>query len=146
MAWEISFDSVELLEASIDHVVDEIMIRDIAPNLKQAVKRQAEANVYDSYSPQFDSRWGTHSGITDERFMLTFYTRRVLTLVHDVPWQNLGFRHTTGTGTYDNLLDAIEKKGLYHAPPRPYLEEAKDSYVAQEADDDMQSALALYGF
>ena len=139
-----TFASVEELSAYIDSTVDSIMQNEIAKGLKKAVKEKAKKNVYDSYDPIFMSRDYEYGGILDESFMYTYYSRPELTLEHIVAWQQLGFRKTNGRQPGD-LVDTIEKNGLYHAPPRPYMEEAGDSYVAEKADDDMQKALNKAG-
>lgn len=140
-----TFASFEELSAYIDSTVDSIMQNEIAKGLKKAVKKKAEENVYKSYpDPEFMNRDYEYGGILDESFMYTYYSRPELTLEHIVAWQQLGFRKTNGRQPGD-LVDTIEKNGLYHAKPRPYLEEAKDSYVAEKADNDMQKALNRAG-
>ena len=118
----ISFDSIELLSATIDFVVDRIMQEEIADGLKQEVKRKAQTNVYDAHSPKFKSRYGESGGILDESLMNTSYSNLELRLEHDVPWQNLGtMPRKTGRGTGDNkLVDVIEHNAMYSAKnPRP---------------------------
>lgn len=139
-----TFASVAELSAYIDSTVDSIMQNEIAKGLKKAVKKTAEKNVY-SYPAEFVSRRNGDGGILDESLMNTTYSRPVLTLSQDdIPWQQLGFRKTNGREP-GNLVDTIEKNGMYNAPPRPYLEEAGDSYVAEKADNDMQKALNRAG-
>lgn len=141
-----TFASVEELSAYIDSTVDSIMQNEIAKGLKKAVKEKAKDNVY-SYPAKYVDRRNGDGGILDESLMNITYSRPVLTLDQDsVPWQNRGhFRYIDGRGTYDKLVDAIEKKQIYGAPPRPYLEEAGDSYVSEKADSDMQKALNKAG-
>lgn len=143
-----TFASVEELSAYIDSTVDSIMQNEIAKGLKKAVKKKVEENVY-SYPAKFMHRDEGYGGMLDESFMYTYYSRPELTLEHIVAPQNLGkFRYIDGRGVYDfdgNIAEIVEKRQIYGAPPRPYMEEAGDSYVAKDADDDMQKALNKAG-
>lgn len=121
------YNEVYEIEAAILTGLIPIMENAIKVEASHAIREAAMEKVY-SYSPQFNHRRLAIGGIADVMTYDANYHPNIQELIIEVktPWQNIGFRHTTGEGTGGNeLADVIENNQIYHAPKRPFIKRAE---------------------
>lgn len=150
----LDFNSVAEYRFALDKFIDDAMDNEIAEKVQLALMDSIEENVYGAYSPEYTGRPGTiksprriHGGLKDRANLLPTYIPSTKTLIVEAvaPWQNVGFFHTNGRGTYDNsLAEVIEESGMYGAPPRPFTWIAEEKY-AKKLGRDLKSALVKRG-
>lgn len=133
-----SYNEVYEIEAAILNGLIPVMENAIKVEASAAIREAAMEKVY-SYEPQFKigtepdprtyrSRRYALGGIADTHTYEANYHPNIQELIIEVktPWQNIGFRHTTGAGTGGNeLADVIEQNQMYHAPARPFIKRAE---------------------
>lgn len=126
--------------------IEAAILRELIPVMENAIKVEASAAIREasmekvySYESQFKigtepdprtdrSRRYALGGIADTHTYEANYHPNIQELIIEVktPWQNIGFRHTTGAGTGGNeLADVIEQNQMYHAPARPFIQRAE---------------------
>lgn len=139
------FDTVKQFEKNLDLAIDIAMSRGgtVCNGVEDELTKQAQQRVYDAYEPKFESRYGDFGGIMDKGYMIENYdpSTKTLTIRQNTPWQHL----RGGAYPMANLNDVIEHKGIYGAQPRPYIEEAEQSYASQQFEIDLSVALADLG-
>ena len=143
-----NFYSVAEYEAALNRAIDDAMESDIANNAVIAMQDSIEDNVYDAYDPEFNHRRMEAGGLIAKANLTPTYIPGSKTLIIEAtaPWQNIGFKTTTGTGIYDgDLSDVIEQKGMYGAPARPFAWFAEDEY-GKKFPKELKSSLAKRGF
>lgn len=147
------YNTVEQFERALDRAIDKAMSKQIAEKVKEYIADYAQMRVYDAYAdPIFNSRWGKNSGILDKDYMTVDYeaSTKTLTITHEVQWQHL----RGGAMPQMDLADAIQAginshRGgayMYHAPARPYTNEAEHIYAARAFNDDIITELTKQGF
>ena len=140
------FDSVEAYEAALDAAIDACFTTGtLVEGVKNEIQEAMIGPVYGGYSPEFFSRRGASGGLIDTANMDDEYGGKTLTVKLTADWQNIGFRKTTGAGTYDELSDVVESKGMYGAPARPYVNIAEEA-AAKEVEEFLPIALVGRGF
>ena len=124
-----TFNSIAEYRMAIDRAIDEAMEDEVLNRVQLEMMDSIEQNVYGAYSPEYTGRPGTiksprrvHGGLKDRANLFGNYTpgTKTLTVEAIADWQNVGFRTTTGDGTYGELSEVIEQEGMYGAPPRPF--------------------------
>lgn len=132
------YNEVYEIEAAILTGLIPIMENAITVEASHAIREAAMEKVY-SYPSQFklgvnpdprayQSRRYASGGLADISTYEANYHPNIQELSIEVktPWQNIGFRHTTGEGTGGNeLADVIENNRMYHAPKRPFIKRAE---------------------
>ena len=149
------YSSVAEYRMALKNAIDDAMDHEIAEKAQLAMMNAIEDYVYGVYSPIYTGRPGTiksprriHGGLKDRANLFPNYTPATMTLTIEAiaPWQNVGFKKTTGSGTGGNdLSEVIEQSGMYGAPPRPFAFYAEDSYGKSKFSKDMKSALVSRG-
>lgn len=145
------FYSVEEYRVALDLEIANSM-RDpdgaVQRGAKEEIKRQAEIQVYDAYTPKFMSRRGENSigggSIVDEDSIVSFSTEKGFTLTMEnlASWQQL----YGGTTPNISLADAIQENGLWGAPPREFMGWAEMYYGYGLFGRNLVSDLELKGF
>lgn len=155
-----TFYSFEEYDKELDKAIGRSMQNPhgkIQKNAKQEITDCAEAFVYRTYQPEFLSRRYGAGGILDpasyrsseysDTAIITKNASKGFTLhiYADAEWQQIfgGDPH----GNPDTLTEAIERNGLYGAPPRPYMEHAETNYgYGGGFEKDLVSELEYNGF
>lgn len=125
-----SYNEVYEIEAAILTNLIPVMEGQIAEDVKTAITQATVSEVYMAYDPKFVSRRWHNGGLADPNTYNANYHPNIQELNVEVktPWQNIGFRKTTGVGTGGNdLADIIENNGMYNAPPRPFIKQAENN-------------------
>lgn len=129
------YNEVYEIEAAILTNLIPVMEGQITEDVKTAITQATVSQVYMAYDSKWEgrpsaglpSRRWHNGGLADPNTYNANYHPNIMELSVEVktPWQNVGFRRTTGTGTGGNdLADVIEKNGMYNAPARPFIQQA----------------------
>ena len=112
------------IEQAIKDNLQGIMENAIRIEASAAIREAAMERVY-SYSPEFNHRRYAIDGIADTHTYVANYHPEDQEIIIEIktPWQNIGFRRTTGMG--NELADVIESSKMYHAPARPFTKRAE---------------------
>lgn len=133
-----SYNEVYEIEAAILTALIPVMEGQITEDVKTAITQATVSEVYMAYDSKWEGRpseglpnrrWH-NGGLADPNTYEAHYHPNIQELNVEVktPWQNVGFRKTTGTGTGGNdLADIIEKNGMYNAPARPFIKQAENN-------------------
>ena len=138
------FGSLDEFETQLDRIIDMAMVMTVQEHAKEAIQDSEENNVY-SYMPKFYSRRRESGGIKDKYNMQGTYdpTDKELTIEVKAPLQNLrGNSKNYAVG----LVEYIETSQIYHAPPRPFLQQAEDTYSKDQFEKDLMEVLNANGF
>lgn len=141
------------IERAIEKALPSIMEGQIADDVRTAITQATVSEVYMAYDPIYQGRNGIpgrrwhEGGLADpnKEYYVSDYDQKSMELTVQVktPWQNRGFKTTTGAGTGGNdLADVIEKNGMYNAPARPFMKQA-DSNV-KKIHNELENTIADY--
>lgn len=130
-----SYDEVYQLEGAILRELIPVMEGQITEDVKTAIVQATMSSVYATYESRWEGRPEeglpprrlSRGGLADPSTYDAKYhpNTQELIVTINTPWQNVGFRYTTGSGTGGNdLADVIEQNGMYNAPPRPFIKQA----------------------
>ena len=149
MAFYTKYGDLAEYRAALKRAVDDAMDNEIAYNAVLAMQDAIEDLVYDAYDPEFNVRRMEAGGLIAKANLVPTYIPGTGTLIIEAvaPWQNRGFRHIDGRGTYGgDLSDVIEHSQIYGAPARPFAMIAEDKYGRSKFAKDLKSALVRRGF
>lgn len=138
-----SYNKISEIEIAIKRELPLVMEDEVKEQVENAIK-WATSVVY-SYNPIYYNRRMSSGGLSDPNTYEANYYPSEQELIIDIktPWQNVGFRRTTGEGTGDNeLADVIEKNRIYHAPPRPFLRQAEE--IVKSRKSQLEQIVADY--
>lgn len=147
-----AFDTIEEFEAYLDWAIGDAMQNEIAEEAIEQLQETGERKVY-SYKPKFNSRREESGGgliSTDTMFPDYEASTKTLTVSLNAEWQNLSSiirvpRIKGGADTSQSLADAIQTQTIYHAPARPFVQEAEDKYAAKKFGTHLVRALNRRG-
>lgn len=147
-----AFDTIEEFEMYLDWAIGDAMQNEIAEGAIQQLQETGERNVY-RYKPKFNSRRETSGGgLISTDTMIPDYEASTMTLTVSLnaEWQNLSHimnvpRMKGGADTSQKLADAIQAQKIYHAPARPFVQEAEDKYAAKKFGTQLERALKNRG-
>lgn len=132
------YNEVYEIEAAILTGLIPIMEGQITEDVKTAIVQAVTTEVYMGHDSKWEgrpseglpSRRWHNGGLSDPSTYEAKYHPIIQELNVEVktPWQNVGFRRTTGAGTGGNdLADVVEKNGMYSAGARPFIEQAENN-------------------
>jgi hypothetical protein len=166
-----AFYSFEAYDAALDAEIAAALNDEssrIQVNVRSTIIQNAEENVYNTYpNPKIEwSRRYNHNGILDPNsytsrssFRARRYDKDYNYSVSGASSKAKGFMtYIRGTAEWqqrfggdaslnpNTLIYAIEKNGLYGAPPRPYMDEAETEYGEKYFEKDLVLELEENGF
>lgn len=154
------FFSFEDYDKTLDMEIEEAMQNPdgrIQRNAKDQLVSSAYENVYAKHDTKFEHpvhgdgrRWGVGGILDPETYRSARHSDTAiitknagkgftLHLYADAPWQQL-FGGSPDANP-DTLGEAIEKHGLYSAPPRPWMEKGGDEYAKEQFGKDLVKEL-----
>ena len=166
------FNSFEEYDKALDNAVAEAMNGEnsrVQVNARAVAIKNAEERVYNTY-PEPGMPWSrryNHNGILDPSTYKSRSSFEASRIRRDINNSQSGVVGKGGKGfmTYirgeaewqqrfggeashnrDFLVWAIEENGLYHAPPRPYMEHAEAEYGEKYFAKDLVLELEENGF
>ena len=138
------FADINAFELALDQAIDSVMVMYVQDNAKEAIQDAEEEKVY-SYNPIFYSRRREDGGIRSKWNMKGNYdpTEKELTIEVSAPYQNL-----KGNNKVEliPIVEAIETMKMYHAPARPFLQYAENTYGKERFEKDLMDGLNANGF
>ena len=133
---------------NLDAAIEDALRNEVAQVVKDALVESARVNVYEAYTPKFESRRNGHGGIRDPNSIVVEVRGTELIAIDTIPgvdddmgWQQL----KGGSVPSGRLADAIAH-GMYGAPPRPFHEKAKEELLhSGSLEDALRRGLARQG-
>lgn len=122
--------------ANLELAVSEALSGPMTDGLKQAIKKSAKENVYDAYSGG-----GYRRGKIGDSVNLEAQVDGDTLTIRNVTQPQGGPANMTETSFVETGAAA------YRQPfPRPFMDEARDTYAQEKAEDDLANALRARGF
>ncbi len=137
----------------IDALVENALRNEVAEAVKDAIVESARQNVYEAYTPVFESRRNGNGGILDRKSIDVEVRGNELIAKDNPDWQQLWGGHGTGIGSWrpsTRLSEAIangeRRFNMHRAGPRPFHEKAKEELISSgAAEEALKRGLARQG-
>lgn len=156
------FQSLEDFRTELNSAVERAITVKMVDNLKTAIQESEDSRVY-SYQPKTwwakQTRRMEDGGIKDRKNMYATYDfgslqEKTVEMEIRVGWQWVypvkRFHHPYGKlkggpNPTGDLVEAIETSGIYGVR-RPFMQEAGEDYIKNQAETDLITSLAEDGF
>ena len=132
--------------ANIDAAIENALQNEVTEAVKEAIVAEAQAAVYDAYTPKFYSRRNGEGGILDKNSIIIEVHGTELTAKDNPTWQHLWGGTFPDKPLADALADGDARFNFARAGQRPFHEAAKRRVISDgTAEDALRRGLARQG-
>lgn len=156
--------SIDSFRAELNTAIEYAIENHVIDGAKTAIQESEERNVY-SYVPIWDwaeeTRRKEAGGIQDKKNMIVhpnFASTEEKSIEIEIvsTWQWADPLNSFENVTYEqlqggpnptgDLVQTIENRGMYAAPPRPFMQDAEQTYGNGQFEIDLMQGLKEHGF